>query len=492
VDFCDELFQVIHERSDETIMDYKGRFFTRGEICALADSIVAVLDERNVPTDAFIGIVMRSRPLHLAAVLGLVSSRRPLTSVYAFQSPALMAREVTETRFAALIADAEDFSDEVQAALLNIGAIGIRLALEEVTTVFPIDVGGYKGQTSYHRLSGEPCLELLSSGTTGKPKRIQFPFRMLVRAVETVKAGLADGDIAPDICTWSFSGIAMGNIIANTMIGRYMALIDRFNVPAWVEAVRRLRPAYVSGPPAVAQMVVDANVPPEYLESIKYFFGGSAPMSVELQETLLKTYDIAVIWAYGATEFYGTIVSWSVDLYKRFGSSKRGSTGKPLPGIQLRVVHPISGDILPVGEEGYLEAIVPAVGENWIRTTDVVLIDEDGFVYHRGRGDGAILRGGFKILPETIVRALSRHPTVLDACVIGVDDNRLGQVPVAAVQLRSGSSPVSQAQLIEFLRGEVPAPYIPREICFVEGLPRTASTKIDLNAVRALFAGDNR
>src|SRR3546814_19752577 len=67
---------------------------------------------------------------------------------------------------------------------------------------------------------------------------------------------------------------------------------------------------------------------------------------------------------------------------------------------------------LPSGAVGYLEAKVPAVGTHWIRTTDLAMIDEDGFIFHKGRGDGAILRGGFKVLPETIVQALTKHPAV--------------------------------------------------------------------------------
>src|SRR3546814_6392536 len=99
---------------------------------------------------------------------------------------------------------------------------------------------------------------------------------------------------------------------------------------------------------------------------------------------------------------------------------------------------------LPSGAVGYLEAKVPAVGTHWIRTTDLAMIDEDGFIFHKGRGDGAILRGGFKVLPETIVQALTKHPAVFDASVIGQPDARLGQVPVAAVQLRSDAPKVSE------------------------------------------------
>ena len=487
--FIDDLRDALRRAPHEIIMDFGGRFFSRGEVAALAKRIGTLLDEAGVPFDASIGIVMRNRPLHVAAVLGLITAGRPLTSIYALQSPALLARDIAETRFAAIVADVADLSPEAIGAVKSCGGVAIALDLAaEPSIACQRACTRFLQEGSYHRIDGEPGLELLSSGTTGKPKRIRFPFHMLVRSVETVRAGVSAGPVPPDICTWSFAGIAMGNIVANIMIGRYMALIDRFNVPDWIEAVRRLRPAYVTGPPAVAQMLVDADVAPEDLASISYFYGGSAPMPVELQRKLRDRYGIAVIWAYGATEFCGTIASWSLDLYRQFGEAKMGSMGRPLPGVQVRIVDQVTGEPLPHDEVGFLEAIVPEVGKDWIRTSDLASIDADGFIFHRGRGDGAIMRGGFKILPETIAAALAKHPAVLDSGVVGLADSRLGQVPVAAVQLRSGASAVSPQALRDFLRDELPATYIPSEIRIVPSLPRTASMKVDLGAVRALFS----
>ncbi|NED65107.1 long-chain fatty acid--CoA ligase, partial [Streptomyces sp. SID10244] len=83
-------------------------------------------------------------------------------------------------------------------------------------------------------------------------------------------------------------------------------------------------------------------------------------------------------------------------------------------------------------------------------------MDADGFVYLHGRGDGAINRGGFKILPETIRATLIRHPAVLDASVVGVPERRLGQVPFAAVELRSGSAAPSEDELKDLVRESLP------------------------------------
>ena len=98
-------------------------------------------------------------------------------------------------------------------------------------------------------------------------------------------------------------------------------------------------------------------------------------------------------------------------------------------------------------------------------------------------------RGGFKILPETIEVALQAHPKVAAAAVVGVPDPRLGQTPVAAVELAPGVEPPTAEELKEYLRHHLLAPQIPTEIRIVEALPRTASMKIAKGQVKALFDG---
>ena len=123
----------------------------------------------------------------------------------------------------------------------------------------------------------------------------------------------------------------------------------------------------------------------------------------------------------------------------------------------------------------------------WIRTTDLARLDDDGFLWIMGRADQTILRGGFKVQPETVRVALLRHPSVVDAVVFGVDDDRLGQVPVAVVQPATGAS-VSDTELAEHARGLL-APYeVPVTIAVVDALPRTPSQKVDLAATREWFA----
>src|SRR3546814_10318353 len=91
-------------------------------------------------------------------------------------------------------------------------------------------------------------------------------------------------------------------------------------------------------------MILDAGVPPEDIASIRYWFGGGAAFTPELQDEFESIYGIKVIWAYGATEFCGTLISWTPDLHDAYRHAKRGAVGKPLPGIQVRIADVETGE----------------------------------------------------------------------------------------------------------------------------------------------------
>ena len=217
---------------------------------------------------------------------------------------------------------------------------------------------------------------------------------------------------------------------------------------------------------------------------------GAAPLDPNVQRAFEERYGIPVLLAYGATEFGGPVALMTLDLYKEWGQKKFGSVGRPFAGAQLRVIDPETGAVLPPNTQGLLELISPRMGPDWIRTSDVVVLDEDGFLWHKGRADGTIVRGGFKLLPDNIERALKLHDAVSAAGVTGVPDKRLGQVPAAAIQLKPGAAKPTIAELEKHLRNHVEATHIPVTWRFVETLPYTAMVKVDRAALRRLFETD--
>jgi acyl-CoA synthetase (AMP-forming)/AMP-acid ligase II len=131
----------------------------------------------------------------------------------------------------------------------------------------------------------------------------------------------------------------------------------------------------------------------------------------------------------------------------------------------------------------------PRFGHDWVATTDLASRDAEGFLYIHGRSDQAIIRGGFKVLPEKVAEVFRTRSDVGEACVIGIDDERLGQVPVAVVQPAPGQPRPDPAALMAFARENL-APYqVPVAIEIVDELPRTATMKVSLEKVRDMIAG---
>jgi acyl-CoA synthetase (AMP-forming)/AMP-acid ligase II len=236
-------------------------------------------------------------------------------------------------------------------------------------------------------------------------------------------------------------------------------------------------------------MILDAGVPAEDLAGVRYIIVGTSGTDVATHVEFEKRYGVSILLSYGATEFCGAATTMTAELHERFGREKFGSVGKPQPGNGVRVVDPDTGTPLPAGEVGLLLVKIGALGPDYIRTTDLGVLDEDGFLFIKGRIDGVIVRGGFKILPTTVEAVINRYPGVSASCVVGIPDARLGQVPVAAVEMQSGGSWPEAGALQDHVRANLPAPHIPVVFRVLDKLPRTPSLKTDIRAVRALFLG---
>jgi acyl-CoA synthetase (AMP-forming)/AMP-acid ligase II len=139
------------------------------------------------------------------------------------------------------------------------------------------------------------------------------------------------------------------------------------------------------------------------------------------------------------------------------------------------------GAVLPTGRTGRLQVASPQIGDSadrWVTTSDLAHIDDDGYLYIDGRADDVILRGGFKIAPETVVRALRTHDAVADAAVAGLADTRLGQIPFAAVELRTAMMATGD-ELRAHCRASLTPYEVPAKVFVVDELPRGAALKVD-------------
>jgi long-chain acyl-CoA synthetase len=473
---------------EQQCIEFEGRWYTGADITEYADAIEARLRDAGVPDGAPVGLVVRNRLQHAAAIIGFLAAGRPVSMIYSFQSPEAIGRDIEKLNLAAVVADREDWADDVIAAAKGTGSAGIAISLTQ-PLVAAVDGLEHRDQTRQHaHVEPGVALQILTSGTTGPPKRQDIKTSVLERTVFSVTSGeKAPPDAPPEFAYWQFGGIGVCQLVAGVHNARRIVMLERFTVDGFVHAIKTHRIKRSGVQPAVIRMLLDADVPKDDLASLEFLISASGPLDPETRDEFEKHFNIPIRLAYGATEFAGSLCAWMPDDIERYGESKRNSVGRPLPDTQVRVVEPDTGAELPVGQQGLLEAKVTPISPDWIRTTDIASIDADGFVTLHGRADGAINRGGFKILPETVRRVLISHPAVRDACVVGVPDKRLGQVPFAAIEATPGMPVPSVDELKDLVRQSLPVYNVPVDFAVVDELPRNPALKVSLPAVAALY-----
>ncbi|HOW93433.1 MAG TPA: fatty acid--CoA ligase family protein [Mycolicibacterium fallax] len=479
--FASTLAQRIAGHGPRDCIEFDGVWHSGDELVRIGAELESALREAGVGGAEPIGLVVRNRVPHAAMILGGIAAGRGVSMIYSHQSDAGIAADIRSLGLPAVVAAEQDWGPAARRAAREAGSAAIAIG-PPARVLTP-------RSSQCPAAPPDPGLRLLTSGTTGPPKRVALPERVLEHNVAGMTLGRRiDPDDPPALVFWPFGSVGVCQLLAAAHSGQRIVLLERFAVAPWVDAVRRHRIRWSGVAPTVIRMLLDADVPPEDLASLEYLPGGSGPLEPALQRAFEARYRIPLIWAYGATEFAGTVCSWTPELRAQFGDTKVGTVGRPLPGVAVRILGD-DGAELPAGTRGRLSARVAAIGPDWIDTTDIACIDDDGFLTVHGRGDGAINRGGFKVLPERVRAVLLGHPAVRDAAVVGVPDARLGEVPFAAVELLSGAADPGEQVLKDLVREALPAPNVPVAVARVAELPHNAVLKVRLDAVRELYRG---
>lgn len=474
----------------DRMLECDGRWASWGSVRSLTERIDRELTAAGCRAGGRVAVVLSNRMESVAALIAIFRGGRTLVTISPLQPPDRLSDDLAASAVSFVLAPSALWSSEVfNRAVADLGATGWSLDEGELA----MRVRGTK-----EAVGGDPAvaIEMLTSGTTGTPKRIPLTRAQLEASLAaalrhndrqemrtkpplTGTVGLVTLPIVHIGGLWS--------LLQSLVAARPSAMLDRFTVPGWHALVTQYRPAVAGLPPAAMRSVLDSDIPPEDLASIRAINAGTSPVDPELVDAFFERYGIPILVVYGATEFSGAVAGWTVkDFYARW-TDKKGSVGRAFPGVRLQVVGE-DGAVIGVNESGRLQVATLQAGGagDWITTSDLAHLDEDGFLYIDGRADDVIVRGGFKVSPETVVRALRAHPAVADAAVAPVPDQRLGQIPVAAVELRPGAATDGEA-LREHCRGTLTPYEVPARIFVVDELPRGAALKVDRRRLIAML-----
>jgi acyl-CoA synthetase (AMP-forming)/AMP-acid ligase II len=483
-------------------LEFEQRWHSWQALADTARAIDLLLTERGLGQGKRIGVLLRNRPELIPTLLGLLETNRCLASINASAPDDKLADDVLNAAAPAIIATEADWARPgLHEAAFAIGAVGIALTGDATAPVRIVD--GLDGDPARWTYADAPgvAIEMLSSGTTGTPKRIPLSFAKFEKALlgaASYEKGRGEDD-APrlrsgvQLVTAPLAHIAgMTAVMNNFLAGRKICLIEKFTVAGFRDAVVRHRPKVAGAPPSALRMLLDADIPKEDFASLLAYRTGTAPLDPDLADAFYARYGIPVLQNYGATEFAGGVAGWTIDDFRSSWTAKRGSVGRLNAGIEARVADPETGDILPHGTTGLLELRGGNIGDgsNWLRTTDLARVDPDRFVWIVGRNDGAIIRGGFKILPDDVIKAMEDHPAIREAAVTGLADRRLGQIPAGAYIVRAGATPPDEDELRSFLKERLMPYQVPVHLMRLDDMPRTPSMKVSQPGLRALFEPD--
>jgi len=480
-------------------IEFERRWTTWGDLDRVVRDLDRVFAEAGVPAGARIGALMRNHVLTAAMLVELAVSDRCVVTLNPSLPDERLANDIATLKPPVLVGLAGDWARAaVREAAQRIGCLGVLLCDDPDRPVQLVEgLEAVRGSDLLREAPGV-AIEMLTSGTTGVPKRIPLKATSFARGI--LDAGVYDGRGPDDpprlrggvqVLNTPFAHIGgvfgLFNCIAS---GRKACLLERFTVEGWVDAVRRHRPKVAGAPPSALRMLLDADVAKADLESLVAFRTSTAPLDPDLADAFYGRYGVPVLQNYGATEFAGGVAGWTLADFKSHHEAKRGSVGRLNPGVEARIVDPDTGVELALGGQGLLELKAAQLGDgkSWVRTTDLAVLDADKFLWINGRFDNAIIRGGFKIIPDDVVRVLEQHPAVREAAVVGLRDDRLGQAPAAAYLVRQGVEPPSEDELRAFLKARLLPYQVPVTFLRMDEFPRTPSMKVSQPDLKALFA----
>jgi acyl-CoA synthetase (AMP-forming)/AMP-acid ligase II len=284
------------------------------------------------------------------------------------------------------------------------------------------------------------------------------------------------------------------SILTPLRAGARTTVLERFAPASFAEAVERVRPTYFSCVPTIlagyVDQVQDATSP---ASSVRFVICGAAPASRELLVRAEDTLGVPIVEGYGLTEATCASACNPIE-----GDRRVGTVGPALPGQQIRIVGD-DGAEAPAGTRGevqiagptvmrgYLrrpEATRETVVDGWLRTGDVGVLDEDGYLSLVDRIKDMIIRGGENIYPKEIETVLHGVDGVAQAAVVGRPDPRLGEVPVARVVLHPGSA-LTADDLLDHCRAQLTKIKVPVELTLVDRIPTNPVGKIDKPLLRA-------
>jgi acyl-CoA synthetase (AMP-forming)/AMP-acid ligase II len=422
----------------------------------------------------------------LLSIAALLAAAR-LGAAAALMNPALTPPELQGLLKNARCADVAIAGEQYVERLRETGAPAVLTVgdlLSRPSSAPPTDV-------ALDDVDDRDALILFTSGTTGLPKAVGITGRQLTRRIKGMSAPFR-ADAKPSVgimCVPFFHvGGALGTL-GSLYSGNTSVVQKRFDAGEWLRLVSEHRVTTTFMVPTMLQRILDhpgfASTDLTSLVAIAYG-AAAAPISL-VRRAMAALPHVAFANVFGQTETLGAYTTLMPDDHR--DPARAGSVGRPLPGVEVRVVDPDTGNDVEAGTVGELWVnTTQNVTEGWLHTGDLARQDADGYIFPSGRLSDTINRGGEKFGPIEVEEALRSHPAVSDVAVAGITDQELGQRVGAAVV---ACAPVTLEDLRSHCRELIAYFKLPERLAILDHIPYNSTGKVNRRQLAALIAGDS-
>jgi long-chain acyl-CoA synthetase len=466
-------------RLDDALIDYRG-------LDAASALIAAFLRDLGLEPGDRVGIMLPNVPHFAIAYYGVLRAG----GIVVPMNVLLKQREV-----AFYLGDSgakiafvwSDFADAAQAGAERAGAQSV-LATPAGFVGLPADI---EPLTEVAERSGQDTAVILyTSGTTGKPKGAELTHGNLRSNVDSVLKlfELHDDEVILGALPLFHSFGQTCTLNTAVAAAACLVLIPRFDPGRALELIEQHRVTVFAGVPTMYSAMLHHPGHERFdVSGLRLCSSGGAAMPGEVLRGFEEAFGCAVIEGYGLSET-SPVASFNHPDRER----KVGSIGTPIEGVEMRVVDEDRHEV-PQGEIGEIairghnvmkgywgrpDATAETIDEDgWFYTGDMAKIDEDGYFFIVDRKKELIIRGGYNIYPREIEEVLYEHPAVREAAVVGIPHDELGEEVGAAIVLKDGAE-AGEAELRDYVKGQVAAYKYPRRIWFVDDLPKGPTGKI--------------
>ncbi|TDB04276.1 malonate--CoA ligase [Halomonas marinisediminis] len=338
---------------------------------------------------------------------------------------------------------------------------------------------------------------LYTSGTTGRSKGAMLTHRNLGSNAATLAEAWHFNEtdrLIHALPIFHTHGLFVAcNVIL--MTGASMLFLAKFDADMIVEAMAH-GTVLMGVPTFYTRLVADPRLTPEVTARMRLFVSGSAPLTAETHHAFEEKTGHAILERYGMTET-------NMNISNPYNGARRaGTVGRPLPGVEIRIIDRETGREVADGEIGILQVRGPNVfigywrmpektreellDDDFFITGDLAMIDDHGYVQIVGRDKDLVISGGFNVYPREVEEVIDEHAGVVESAVIGLPHPDLGEGVTAVVVLQPGAS-LDEAEVLGHLEGRLARYKQPRRVFFIDSLPRNTMGKVQKNQLRQQF-----